>query len=96
MNGGAVIILAVWVLFVVAYVAVRTAFPDLAKGRRTVKQIKHSKEYDEQGFDEDGWSSLGFHRNGTRYDDNGFDQNGNRRPDAGHAQRQNSQNKEDE
>ena len=76
----ALIILAVWIFFVVAYLVVRTVFPQLAKGNRRISRIKNATKYDENGFDKNGWSALGFHRNGTRYDDNGYDRYGNPRP----------------
>ena len=69
--------LVVWAAFVITYLAVRTRHPNEGKGRRNRKK---SQKYDADGFDKNGWSALGFHRNGTRYDDNGFDRYGNPKP----------------
>ncbi len=80
MGIAALIILIFWGIFIVAYIAVRTVFPDLAKGNRRISQIKKATRYDDEGYDRNGWSALGFHRNGTRYDDNGYDRFGNRKP----------------
>ena len=70
-------ILVVWLIFVLVYVIVRTVYPNEGKGRR---RWKKTPKYDEDGFDKNGWSALGFHRNGTRYDDNGLDREGNPKP----------------
>ncbi|MBP5617631.1 MAG: hypothetical protein J6X61_00590 [Clostridia bacterium] len=70
-------ILAVWLIFILVYVVVRTLFPNEGRGRR---KWKKTQKYDEDGFDANGWSALGFHRNGTRYDDRGLDRYGNPKP----------------
>lgn len=79
MNLAAIIIIVMWLVFIGIYVAVRIANPDLAKGRY---QPRKKQKYDPNGFDKNGWSALGFHRNGTRYDDNGYDIHGNRKPEG--------------
>lgn len=76
----AYVIMALWVVFIVAYVAVRVSMPKMKN--RTVKQIKNDAGYDDDGYDARGFSPLGFHRNGTRYDEQGLDRNGNRKPDT--------------
>lgn len=78
----AVFVIAGWVLFVGAFVVVKTVYPNVGKGKRKLKQIKNRIEYDDEGFDKNGFSALGFHRNGTKYDDNGFDRFGNKKPDG--------------
>ncbi len=77
MNWFAILIFGAWILFVLAFVAVRTAFPNEGRGSH---KVKRKEKYDDYGFDKNGWSSLGFHRNGTRYDDNGLDRYGNPKP----------------
>lgn len=77
MEIGAIVLFALWAIFVGAYIAVRTRYPNEGTGRR---KWKKNKKYDADGFDKNGWSALGFHRNGTRYDDNGFDREGNPKP----------------
>lgn len=79
MEAGAIVILAIWLIFLLIYIGVRTVFPDLAKGNR---KWKKKKKFDADGFDRNGWSALGFYRNGTRYDDNGLDRYGNPRPEG--------------